>query len=110
MICCGSCSGSGSSTDSGSRLIENSFPKTKYLYKTLPFDGQKQHFSPESWPPFFDFFILFLLNFILDPDPNPVPLRQKIYGSSGSGSTTLLRALVATSKLYNQYIHFKEGL
>jgi hypothetical protein len=40
----------------------------------------------------FLFFLLFKLNFILDP----VPPRQKIYGSCGSGSTTLLRASVAS--------------
>jgi hypothetical protein len=66
----------------------------------MPFQCQKQHYFPESWPLMFDYYFSF--HFILNPDQYPVPERNlnvmrsgfskaKGYGScdSGSGSTTL---------------------
>ncbi len=78
MVCCGS-----------------GFPKQKNCTKSCLFNGQKQHFSPESWPLIFDFFT-FLIKFYTGSGSQSGSAEAKSYGSFESGSRTLLRALVAS--------------
>ncbi len=61
----------------------SSFSSTKTLYKILPFQCQKQHCLPESWPLIFKFFT-FVLHFMLDSDPNLVPKPEPECKRSGS--------------------------
>ncbi len=63
------------------------FSKDKQIAPNLAFSLSEAPYFPES--------LLFLLHFMLGPDPNPVPLRQKSYGSSdsNSGSTKLIFTL-----------------
>ncbi len=72
------------------------FSKNKKFVQDLALFNVRSSIFPQKVGLPLLLFILFLLNFILDPDSNPVPLRQKSYGSCGSGSTTLLKALVAS--------------
>jgi hypothetical protein len=59
---------SGSGSDFGKVLIPvpdpdniyDSFPRIKNLYKILPFQCQKQHYFPKSWPLILDFFYFFI--------------------------------------------------
>jgi hypothetical protein len=48
------------------------FPKTKKSHKNLAFTMSEAAYFPESWLLTF-YFLTFLLHFLLDPDPNPVP-------------------------------------
>jgi hypothetical protein len=81
--------GFGSETPNLNLIKSGCGTQQKNVYRSLPFQCQKQHCFPESWPVFFDFSLL-VFHLMLDLDPNPVPepdpkcilvpvpLRQKV--------------------------------